>query len=501
VEISENEENVVGEIVGSPPPSLRKAYIKIYRGKDVEPLEFLVSSINSNIRVVLRVDDITPVNPFRTPGAIDIAEKTGVPTTPFKGDKAFLMPGVYTLVSADVIDSYKILNNGKIRPLGRSKPPIPGSRVYRADTKIISIITGKPKYPIRIGHLVGARNVPFSFDANILIRHVLIAGNPGTGKSFFRGILMEELYDLGVRQVNFDPLDEYYYTVADIGGVNLVVGKDYKPRLDYLSEGEFRSLIEAHIPTDFQRAIATEGFKRFAEESRRREKFGFGPLDPKELIKYVSMAASAMRASDETKMNVIERLKFFLDSLAIAGTGGVDLANLIEQKRLVNFVFRGLTETQITFAVASILKEILVLKKRGKIGNLLISTDEAHLLVPSGKSNPPSKSIIKRLMRYGRHYGIGILLITQLPASLDREVVSLPSLRIFFAISTDQIKGISYLFADLPQTILRDIPKLERGTAIITGAKDLIRHSVCVKIRSDRRSRHGAPTPSLVDTK
>ena len=304
---------------------------------------------------------------------------------------------------------------------------------------------------------------------------------------------------LGARQVNFDPLDEYYYTVQDLGGVNIIVGTDYYPRLDYLSEGEFTGLIEAHIPTEFQRAIAREGFNRFVRESRRREENGFSPLSPEKLINYVELAADNMRASDDTRRNVVERLRFFLNSLGIAGTGGLDIAKLIESRRLVNFVFRDVTETQITFSVASILKEIMSLKRRKRIGNLIVSSDEAHLLVPSGRAYPPSKSVIKRLIRYGRHYGIGVMLITQLPTSLDQEVVSLPSLRFFFATSTDQVKGLSYLLSDLPRTIFEDIPRLERGTAIITGAKDLVRHSAYVKIRSERRSRHGAPTPPLIE--
>lgn|GEM_PF-4788104 len=487
----------VGDVIGDPPPSLKGAFVKLQTGIEVRPLELLMTPTNSETWSILRVSNIYYRNPYQSADSLDVAEKSGVPSIPFRGGEATYLPGVYQAVETDLVDCFMV-RDGRLRPIGRTRSPIPGNPVYRANEYVVEAIVGRPVHRLRLGYLSGTRGVDFVLDANTLMRHCLIVGNPGTGKSYFRGVLMEELFDIRARQVNFDPLDEYSNAVSDLGGVNLLIGRDYRPRLDYLSEFEFTSLIEAAIPTEFQRAIAREGFIRFVEESRRREQQGGTPLDPQELIDYVWAAAHAMRAGEETRTNVIERLKTFLNSLSVLGVGGIDLARTIEENRLVNFVFRDVTETQITFSVASILKEIMNLRGNNRIGTLLVSTDEAHLLVPSGKSNPPSKGVIKRLMRYGRHFGIGVMLITQLPASLDPEVVNLPSVRVFFATSTDQVKGISYLLSDLPRMVLEDIPRLERGTCIITGAKDLIRHSAYVRIRSDRRTRHGAPTPPLV---
>ena len=486
-------EEEVGEVVGSPPPTLKNAYVKLRRGVSVRPLELLVAEGKDGRKVIMRVVNLQHCNPYETATSIDVEEKSGISAIPFSGDMASVLPGVYILAETDIVECYKI-RNGRAVPLGRTEPPVPGSSVYKASDEVIDVIVGTPRYPIEVGYLAGTDNVVFKIDANAFMRHCLIVGNPGTGKSYFRGILMEKLLDIGARQVNFDPLDEYYYTVEDLGGENIIIGRDYRPRLDVLSEGEFTNLIEPYIPTEFQRAIAREGFKRFVQVCRIAGR----PLDPSRLIRYVEDAANDMQAGDDTRINVVERLRTLLNSLGIVGTGGRDLARIIESKRLANFVFRDVGELHITFSVASILKEILTLKRANRIGNLIVSTDEAHLLVPSGKTNPPSKGVIKRLIRYGRHYGIGVMLITQLPASLDQEVVSLPSIRVFFATSTDQIRGVSYLLSDLPRSVLEDLPRLERGTAIITGAKDLIRHSAYVRIFSERRSRHGAPTPPLV---
>jgi len=487
----------VGEVVGEPYPSTREAYFLIYPNEEVKPLELLITPIKDEIWAILRVSQVYFKDPYRTAEAVDVSKKSGIPTIPEGLSEASVLPGVYKLAAADIVDCF--VDEADPRPIGRVATPVPGHPVYKADERVVRVIVGNPQHPIRIGHLAGTDNVEFVLEANSLMRHCLIVGNPGTGKSFFRGILMEDLYDLGALQVNFDPLDEYEYTVEDIGGRNVLIGRDYRPRLDYLSEGEFSALIESYVPTEFQRAIAREGFNEYVKECRRCEAIGRPIPDPnRRLIELIEEAAHRMRAGEDTRINVVERVRTLLNSLGIAGTGGLDLASEISQRKLVNFVFRNVSELQITFAVASILKEIQRLRERNQIRPLLVSADEAHLLVPSGKANPPSKGVIKRIMRYGRHFGIGVMLITQLPASLDPEVVSLPSVRVFFATSTEQIRGISYLLADLPKTVIEDIPKLERGTAIITGARDLIRHSAYVRVRSERRSRHGAPTPPLI---
>lgn len=493
-----SERPVIGRVADE--TSLAKAIIKLNRSSDVRPLELLITEAEGGIRILLRVVEVRSINPYLNPKSLDVEEKTGVSASPFEWTSASLMPGVYRLAEVEVVDCYRE-EDGHIRPIGRVRAPSPGAPVYRADHSVVRAILGRTTCPLLIGYLAGTDGVPFELDANIFMRHALIIGNPGTGKSFLLGVLLEELQRYRARVVNFDPLDEYSLTVEDLGGVNLIVGRDYMPRLDVLSEGEFAALIEAHVPTDFQRAIAREGFRSWKQASLSAERMTRRPLEPDRLLHHVEEAAERMRASDETRMNTLERLRFLLESLRIVGTGGRDLSTLIENNRLVNITFRGADETQITFSVASILREILSLRTAERVGNLLVSADEAHLLVPSGRSNPPSRGVIKRIMRYGRHFGIGVVLLTQLPASLDQEVVSLPSLRIIFATSPEQVRGISHILADLPKNVLQDLPRLERGTAIVTGARDLVRHSVYVRIRSDRKSRHGAPTPPLVETR
>jgi len=442
--------------------------------------------------IVLRVARVLRHNPHASATALDTIEKTGIRVMPFH-DSERLLPGVYPMVEVEVLDTFTI-DNKKVRTYGNIATPIPGKPVYRADQTAIQAIVGKVTHPVEIGWLIGT-HAPFIFEADSLMRHAVILGGSGTGKSWLRGILMEKLKDLGVVQLNFDPMGEFVRTVDDLGGVNLEVGRDLKPRLDVLTPEEFRELIEDFVPTDFQRRIAVEAFVEY----KRRSAASLQPLPPERILRFAEEAADNLRASEDTKTNTVERLRAFLSSLRIAGTGNPDLPQFLKEHKLVNIYFKDVETFQISFAVASILKEIETLKRQRQIPNLLISTDEAHLLIPRGKVSSVSRSVLKKLLRYGRHYGIAVMLTTQLPSSLDQEALSIPALRIIFALSPEQIKGITFLLGDLPENVLRNLPKLELGTCVITGAKDLIKHSVYVRVTSRRRSRHGAPTPSFFE--
>ena len=119
------------------------------------------------------------------------------------------------------------------------------------------------------------------------------------------------------------------------------------------------------------------------------------------------------------------------------------------------------------------------------------------MIIPRGEKSIASV-VVKRLLRYGRHLGIGVILITQKPNSIDQEGVSMPATKIVFALSHDELRYMRGLFSDLGEEIYRRIPKLEVGTAVISGTYDILRHSLYVRIRSDRKTKHGGETPRLL---
>ncbi len=483
---------VVGYVIADKEPSIYGAEIKL-NDPTVRPLEYVVAKTKIDdaiCGIIMRITNIREKNRYVTGDVLDLQEKTGVSVYPEYMQQNLV--GQYTIAEAEVIDAY-VIENGKVRVIGPVIHPRAGSKVYRADDTALKALIGDVKKPLDLGLLAGSDTVRVSIDVNSLTRHMIIIGGTGTGKSYFRGRLMEKLHELGVPQVNFDILNEYAQAVDELGGKNLKLGKDYKPRLDVLEPTEFEQMISDYIPTPFQRAIARQGFVKF----RRDSLTSLSPLDPMKLVEYVEDAAYDYRASKETRENTVTRVEAFLQDFNIFGKG-VDWSKLLKKDKLVNIVFGFASESVARVGIACALRELMMLRERNAVPPLVASFDEAHIIIPKdGKS--VAGTVVKKLLRYGRHLGIGVMMITQRPSSVEPEALSMPATRVIFAIGHRELGDMRAMLSDLGDYVFNLIPRLEVGTAVITGTMDVLRHSLYIRVPADRKTTHGGVTPKLID--
>lgn len=489
--MKEDRNRKVGIIVADIPPSLKGALIKL-TNPIIKPLEYVVTYFTWNgeeVGVVLRITDISHYSEYTRARALDIEEKMGVRLYPSIKDEELI--GEYIVAYGELVEAF-VIQNGRPNPIGPAIPPVAGSDVYKADDRVLEVLVGNIKNRLYIGHLYGAPSVKVELEANNLLRHIIILGGTGTGKSWFRGVLMEELHKLDVPQVNLDILNEYSTAVEQLGGRNILLKGGYKPRLDVFSPDEFDEMIEDHIPTPFQRTIARQGFIRF----RRASSGALTPLEATALLRYVDEAADEYNARGDTRLNTTSRLEAFISDYGIFGTG-LNWAELIKKHRLINVRFPYMADRVIRAGVAAVLKELMLLRNKGSISPLIVSFDEAHTIIPRGRRSP-AKTVVKHLLRYGRHLGIGVIMITQRPSSIDEEAVMMPASRVIFATDPAELKGLKPLLADLGDYALRLIPRLEAGSAVVTATMDILRHSLYVRIRSDRVTKHGGDSVPLV---
>jgi len=82
---------------------------------------------------------------------------------------------------------------------------------------------------------------------------------------------------------------------------------------------------------------------------------------------------------------------------------------------------------------------------------------------------------------------------------MDGEATMMPNTKIVFALDRRQLEGIRVAMSDLDDRILTNIPRLEKGTAVITGARDLIRHTVYVRIYAERKASVSPTPPSFFE--
>jgi len=478
----------LGKVLGNPPSDLHKAYAKPNAGVYMYPGELLKApSSLPNHSVLLRVINYMKVNKLANADALNIYDTAGL-----KVETDGFPLGSYDIAELQVLDCFDEQNQVL---KGNICVPLPDGVLEPIDEQfLIGIFGGKRPDKSRIVEIgdikIGDRSMKLLIDPDIFIRHVLVIGGTGTGKSWFRGVIMEKFKEKGIYQVNFDPLGEYSEAVRQLGGTNIRIGSDMRLPIWTLTPAQFFDLIYDYIPTEFQRTIAVEAFKRV------RARHG----DNDDLIEEIRNVSEEMNAREDTYQNTVNRLNVFLDTLGIAGNDDPKkIVSLLNTTQLLNFDFVGLNELQRDYAVASIMTLLYEFRNfdHPLINKpVLVAIDEAHLYLPSSKRTL-SRDIIKNILRYGRHVGLALMLITQLPSSMDEEAVEMPAVKIIFSISYDQLRGIRFALSDLPDDIIYGISKMETGRAIITGNRDQIRYSIVADITKDRKTRHGAPTPSF----
>jgi len=113
-----------------------------------------------------------------------------------------------------------------------------------------------------------------------------------------------------------------------------------------------------------------------------------------------------------------------------------------------------------------------------------IIVEEAHNFAPRSTEERQiiSRNILKRIAREGRKFGVGLCIVSQRPSKLDSDVLSQCNTQIIMKIvnPADQ-EYIRQSVESVTEDVVKDLPALARGEAIISGSA--INLSVPVKIR------------------
>src|SRR6185503_2493176 len=104
--------------------------------------------------------------------------------------------------------------------------------------------------------------------------------------------------------------------------------------------------------------------------------------------------------------------------------------------------------------------------------------------------------VLREIARVGRHHRLGLILTTQSPSDVDRSILKRLLTRFLHSIEPDQLDALRGVFSDASDDLVRSMPKLPQGVAVVTGAFETVRHATVVDIRT-RRTTHGGATPDI----
>lgn len=481
-------------------PSFDVFRFKALANEYVNPGSLIAATIDEQKFILGRISGSIEINPHESPSRTAVRHAMQIDAD-YPGEE--LSTTVYRVYEADIIEQGIITKDGLeiVEPMDMAKA---GQKVFIPNEEVISKAMGFEKESTRaliMGHtrIIGKNIVEGDEDIpeNVLLkpeiiqRHVFVGGTTGSGKSFATGILVEEINKFKVPVIILDSQNEYIYLTEDLGGRVLRPGIDYTVRLSSLIESEVLDLVPTLRGTVGYELLAFS-FLALRREIREGKRGEFG-LD--DLIRRMESDAPALEVKESSLRLALMRTLSSIQRHDFIGER-TDWIDLIKRYPVINIDCGRLDLSQLQLVVGATLRELQYLRLRKEIPPYVVVLDEAHLLVPEGEDTA-CKQVIRENVRIGRHYGICMVLVTQSPVDIDKKTIRQCNTRFIFALEPDQLHALQGIKADATEEMLQRLPKMPRGTCILSGTYETIKHAIPIKIRSKRKTRPGGVAPDI----
>lgn len=398
---------------------------------------------------------------------------------------------IYRIVEIEPLEEALLSGDGRVEAIREVQTlPRAGAPVFAAPPDLIVGALGldpDPDRGIHVGSVRGAPDVPVVLKRDVIQRHVFIAGGIGSGKSYTRGVLAEELQALGVPQVNIDVNGEMVEATEELGGVNVTPGDGFTVPLSALTDDDVINAVPSLNGNMIE--LVRHAHQELLKESARTGKHFLLPdllakieaVGPELEMKPVTIKPAKSRTES------LRRIKYLGDPY--------DWEKALKPGALININCKGFFVSDLRIIVAAVARDLQRLAQAKRIPFVALSIDEFHLVAPAHEETVPLQ-VLREIARVGRHFRIGLILTTQSPQDVDRSILKRLLTRFLHAIEPDQLEALRGVFSDASQDLVRQLPKLPQGTCVLTGAYETIRHATVVKIR-ERFTTHGGKTPDI----
>ena len=356
-----------------------------------------------------------------------------------------------------------------------------------------------------IGLLENHANLHINIDLKKMItKHIAILAKSGAGKSYTVGVLLEEVIRKNIPIVILDPHNEYSsikypntdkrdlkrlekFNLKPQGFLDRV--KEYSPDTNVnpqslpitldLNKLKPQDLIES-LP---QKLSPSQQGLMFNILSNLNNKVNFD-----ELIFNISNEESNAKWSLITLLEQLKKLKIY-------SANPTPLNEIVKHRRASVISLKGVEPyVQETF-VSGLLRDLFEARKREEIPPFLLVLEEAHNFCPErGFGELKTSKIIRTLAGEGRKFGVGLCVISQRPAKVDKNVVSQCTTQILLKMTNpNDLKSVIASSEGVDNNSAAEIQKLNIGTCLLTGVIDI---PLKVNIRP-RISKHGGETVDI----
>lgn len=359
-------------------------------------------------------------------------------------------------------------------------PPEPGTEVFDASPQDLrNIFAPEGAHWIKIGSLLRNSDVEAKINVDkVVSRHLAILAMTGMGKSNLVSMLAKEIAKINGTMVVFDYHDDY--STLEMGrNINLMPAK-INPRM--LPADKLAEVIEIQENASNQIHVLREAL---SEEVRQKKGDDFWEM----LAAGVRGVGAEEKFYREPAAKVEDKIEYvrkkfsnildpgMADPLALIKNGKINVINLVE-----------LTEKQANVSVSYYLEELLDDRKRATrqaknrnpsqqdlktpprfTAPVLVVIEEAHIFIPKDEKTE-TKYFASKVAREGRKFGLGLVIVSQRPRSIDANILSqMGSLAVMRMIQQDDQMQVSAASEALSRDLIDQLPSLNPGEAVFAG--------------------------------
>lgn len=367
----------------------------------------------------------------------------------------------------------------------------PDSIIYQADQELISDTLGLNDKGLRVGNLETNEDIDIMVDPDDFYKHFAVLAQTGAGKSYTVGVLIEEMLDHDFPVLVLDPHGEYSSLKKpnpesdDSQAYNV---KEYSPNTDInrealplqfssvnLGKKELTTLIPGSL-TNSQMGVLYNALKRLKDKDD-----DYNLLDIQDAVSQEESTA---------KWNLLNYLEQ-LEESGLFSENPVDLKDLVEPGRATIINLKAVEPEPTEMTAYMLAKKLFDLRKKNRIPPFIMVIEEAHNFTPEkGFGQAVSNPIMRKIASEGRKFGLGIGVISQRPARIDKNVLSQANTQFILRVTNpNDLKAISKSFEGVTSEVEDMIKSLPPGVAFLLGND----YPVMTDVRL-RKSMHGGET-------
>ncbi len=355
-----------------------------------------------------------------------------------------------------------------------------------------------------VGLLMG-HDLPIRLDINAMIqKHVSILAKTGGGKSYMAGVLMEELMKHHVTALIIDPHGEYTTlreagTPADSwvrfnvgprsyeGSVmefspDTRVNKNARPLKFTLSNLDARDILGL---TNLQARSHLTSLRRALDILRTaRPDYGFEDI------------MRVLEDEDEpSNLTLIGELEY-LREVGIFAREGTKVTDLVRKGGCTVITMKGTPPDIQELIVNRLCTALFELRKMEEIPPMMLVMEEAHNFCPQ-QGKAASSQILRTIASEGRKFGLGLLVVTQRAAKVDKNVLSQCNTQVILKVTNpNDLKAIQASVEGLTTGMTDEIQRLPVGVAIVIGGG--IQMPLFIEVRP-RETKHGGASVKVLE--